>query len=364
MPPAICIAIGRNNHVVVRRTDTGKFNKEPVPNSYEGLMSVYGMAIADKTMPLLMTGNKQWGTDFACGLLNRGVLINYVGKPTQKGTRENLPKFAERVLAAQDVFGHPFSADKRPKPKGTEVPPPHEWYSLCDAYHSATNVVREKKHFVLSALVRIFPEAVRPPYLEVKKAKEKGTPFPDPLPRHDIWTKKMAVVLANPDPRIWQSDARAEEVPVEIIALAKKSLGLEISEEARGYYLGFHQEHLKDLHAAQETKEYAYQALFEAVSGHPLVAAFPDSVIAVTLAGFLGWRTWQKWEWIRSFCGFGVDRFDGEKHHINGKRPEIRQALYLLATLTAKGREFSHSKTHRIKRIETVLRELHKAYLR
>lgn len=361
MPPTICIAIGRNTHVVVRKTDTGKADKQPVSNSYEGLMSVYGMAVDDKTVPLLMTGNKQWGTDFACGLLNRGILVNYVAKPTQKGARENLPKFAERVLIAGDVFGHPFTADKRPTGLIQE---PHQWYTLCMQYHSATDTVREQKHLVLSTLVRIFPEAVRPPYAEVKKAEKQNKPMPEPLPRYDIWTKKMLRVLANPDPYLWQLDTRAGEVPIEIIALAKKSLGLEISEEAREHYLGLHAQHLANLRTAEETKEYVYQALFEAVSDHALVVAFPDSVIAVTLAGFLGWRTWQKWEWIRSFCGLAVDRFDGEKHHVNGKRPEIRQALYLLATLTTKGKEFSHGKTHRIKRIETVLRELHKAYLR
>lgn len=361
MPPTICIAIGRNNHVVVRRTDTGKVSKEPVPNSYEGLISVYGMAMDNKAVPLLMTGNKQWGTDFACGLLNRGILVNYVSKPTKKGARENLPKFAERVLGAGDVFGHPFTADKRPTGLIQE---PHQWYTLCMQYHSATDTVREQKHLVLSTLVRIFPEAVRPPSAEVKKAEKQDKPMPNPLPRHDIWTKKMMRVLENPDPYTWQSDTRSAEVPAEIIALARKSLGLEISADARGHYLGLHAQHLADLRAAQETKEYAYHALFEAVSGHQLVTGFPDSTIAVTLAGFLGWRTWQKWEWIRSFCGLGVDRFDGERHHVNGKRPEIRQALYLLATLTKKGKEFSHGKTHRIKRIETVLRELHKAYLR
>lgn len=361
MRPTICIAIGRNNHMVVRKTEIGEITKESVPNSYEGLMSVYGMAMDEKTVPLLMTGNKQWGTNFACGLLNRGALVNYVAKPTKKSVRENIPKFAERVLIAGDVFGHPFNADKRPT---GAIQDPHQWYTLCMQYHSATDTVREQKHLVLSTLVRIFPEAVRPPFSEVKKAEKQGKPMPEPLPHYDIWTKKMAHVLENPDPRAWQSDARVREVPAEIIALAKKSLGIEISEEVREHYLGLHAQHLADLRAAEETKKYAYQALFEAVSGHAFVNAFPDSVMAVTLTGFLGWRTWQKWEWIRSFCGLGVDRFDGEKHHINGKRPEIRQALYLLATLTKKGKEFSHGKTHRIKRIETVLRELHKAYLR
>lgn len=361
MPPTICMAIGRNNHVIVSRNDMGEMDKHPVPNSYEGLMSVYAMVMDNKETPLLMTGNKQWGTDFACGLLNRGILVNYVAKPTKKGARENLSKFAERVLTAGDVWGHPFTADKRPTDVMYE---PHQWYTLCMQYHSATNTVREQKHLVLSTLVRIFPEAVRPPYAEVKKAEKQDKPMPEPLPRYDIWTKKMVQVLENPDPYVWQLDAHVKTASIEIIALAKKSLGLEISEDARKHYLGLHAQHLADLRAAEETKEYAYQALFEAVSGHGLVAAFPDSRIAVTLAGFLGWRTWQKWEWIRSFCGLGVDRFDGEKHHINGKRPEIRQALYLLATLTTKGKEFSRGKTHRIKRIETVLRELHKAYLR
>lgn len=362
MPPTLCIAIGRNTHVVVEMYETGEITKQQVPNSYEGMMSVCDMAVAHKTTPLLMTGNKQWGTDFACGLLNRGVLVNYIAKPTQKGARENLPKFAERVLIAEDVFGHPFTADKRPKLGLIEEP--HQWYTLCMQYHGATNTVREQKHLVLSTLVRIFPEAVRPPSAEVKKAGEKGIPLPDPLPRRDVWSKKMLPLLENPNPCAWQSDARAEEISPEIIVLARKSLGLEISTEAREHYLGLHAQHLADLRAAEETKEYAYEALFEAVAGHALVDAFPDSVMAVTLAGFLGWRKWQRWEWIRSFCGLGVDRFDGEKHHVNGKRPEIRQALYLLATLTSKGKEFSRGKTHRIKRIETVLRELHKAYLR
>ena len=339
----------------------GEATKEFVPNSYEGLISVCCMASENGVMPILMTGNKQWGTDFACGLMNRNVRVNYVAKPTEKGKRENLPKFAERILKAGNVFGHPFSADKRPAGAPEVL---HQWYTLCLEYHSATNVVREQKHLVLSGLARIFPEVVRPPYAEIKKAEEKHLPFPDPLPRYDIWTKKMRPVLENPDPRAWQSDARLGEVPAEVIALARKSLGLEIRGDARAHYFILHSQHLSDLRAAEETKEYAYQALFEAVSGHSLVAGFPDSVMAVTLAGFLGWRTWQKWEWIRSFCGLAVDRFDGAKHHINGKRPEIRQALYLLATRTIKGREFSHDKTHRIKRIETVLRELHKAYLR
>ena len=362
--PAICIAIGRNNHTVVRRTPAGEVTKEFVPNSYEGLVSVCCMAENHGVTSILMTGNKQWGADLACGLMNRGVKVNYVAKPTEKGKRENLPKFAERVLVAGDVFGHPFLADKRPSHKTGEPEVPHHWYALCLAYHSATNVVREQKHLVLSGLTRIFPEVVRPPYAEVKQALEQGLPFPNPLPRHDIWTKKMRPVLQAPDPRAWQSEVWLNALPAEVIILARKSLGLEISEEALAYYDELHQQRLADLRTAQETKEFTYSVLAEAVASHPLVAAFPDSVIAVTLAGFLGWRTWHKWEWIRSFCGLGVDRFDGAKHHINGKRPEIRQALYLLATRTRKGREFSHDKTHRIKRIETVLRELHKAYLR
>ena len=348
MPGTITVAIGRNTHTLVWK-EAEDFEEQPIANSEEGAR----YALQMRPDQILFVGNREWAIAMAHWLRTAGIEVRYLAKPTEKGSRQSMAKFARAALGS-GITGRFFFEEKRPSAQEEE----HPWYRTAREYLSATNEVRRAKHLILSDLSVLFPEGVKPSLAEQKK----GLPVPQPTPP-DIWTKKMQPVLENPDPRILRLSRGG--VPAEVRTLASRSLALSLSGEVRGRYEVLHKGHLANLRHWEARKIEAMERLQKMVGEHPMAADWPMSDSVVVVIGLLGWRKWPHWRELRSFAGLAVTRLDSRgKPRISRVRGEVRQYLYLLATRTKLGKELAGPAKKRVKRIERLLKELRLRYLK
>lgn len=345
MSVVVGIALGRNTHQLVYKNEDGGWTRDPVPNSSAALEKIFDL----EPTCLVFAGNRQWGLPLAYSIRsqrNGEVDIRYLPKPTEKGKKINFAKFLQ-ISMEKDFLGRNFFMEKRP-----EQEPEHDWYKMAKEYIEITEEVRRAKHLVLSTMAVLFPEAVRPSSSEIKR--EKVIPQPTPS---DLWTKKMGVVLKNPNPIGLENDL---SVPGVVRILAKSSLGRNLPQEIRDHHANLHRDYLDNLRDWKVRKEKAMGRLKELVGDHPIVQNFPKSDSAVVLTALLGWRSWPSWRsnHLQSFCGLALTRLDSKgNRRTSRKRPEITNYLYLLATCTDKGKELS-GEGPLVRRLERLLKNI------
>ncbi len=369
----LVIAIGRNTHTLVYSIGDNEIIEQAVPNSSEAIAAIQSVN-ADQ---IIVVGNYQWALPLGFALDSAGIPCRFVPKPTAKGKRQSMIKFAQVILGTQE-YGRPFPGEEIPRPKQSieqQEQDQHPVYKMGLLYLEATDGVRRLKHKVMSMVAVLFPEAVRPSMAELKKDMEGHylKPVPHPIPP-DLWTKKMRFVLQNPDPSMLRNTT--EKIPDEVRTLAQDSLGYSIPLQLRAHYQGLLDQYLTQLALAETHKKSTMAALKESIQKLPvamrLVALFPDSETACVLAAGLGWRNWDNWRELQLFCGLAPTRIDDKgRRHISRVRGHIRQYLYLMAFLTTKGKLWSQVpktkmvdgqevrvKYLRVKRIKQLLRVL------
>lgn len=369
----LLVATGRNTHTLVYSNGSEEIVEKAVPNSKEAVEAIKE-ANAER---VIVVGNYQWALPLGFALRDAGILCRFVPKPTQKGRRQNMVAFAKLIWRTQEL-GRPFPPSDIPRPQQSieeQEEEPHPAYKAARLYLEATDEVRRWKHKVMSMVVILFPEAVRPSMAELKKddAGHCLKPVPQPIPP-DLWTKKMAFVLQNPNPSLLESTD--QKIPDKVRTLAETSLGRSIPGPLRSHYQGLLDQFLTALALAGSHKQAAMDTLKESIKPLPvavrLMALFPDSETACVLAASLGWRTWNNWRELQLFCGLAPTRIDHKgNRHISRVRGHIRQYLYLMATLTSQGKLWSQvAKTKivegqevkvtfiRVRRIKALLRAL------
>lgn len=320
----IVVATGLHTHVLLRR-EGAEVVETAIPQSRTGLETL----LALKPETVTFVGNREWSRAMAESLRTstngNSPEILFVAKPTEKGVRQSVLAFGWLVLE-RSIRGRDFFEEKRPL---TE--PDHQWYQLALGYLAAANELREARHHLLSTLVVLFPEVIRPSAAE----RGKGKPVPEPIPP-GTWTRGMIPVLANPDP--W-SLAESEEVPAAIRILAASSLGRDLPKATIEHYRGLHREHLKMFNLTQETKARHIKDLSKLVEGHLMLRDFSESDSMIVLTALIGWRRWEHFNYLRHFAGLAVSRIDGKGNaRISRQRGPVRQYLYLVMTKTTLGR--------------------------
>lgn len=363
MPKIIGIAVGSATHTVLWQGDPilnpdNEWQTLLVPNGFEAIEQIIEL----EPEVVAFAGSHRLAEPLAYALrdvLGTQTTIRYF--PRQKmgrGVRENTPKFLRTVLGNQ-LIGRDFFGEKR---IGIGTPPEeHPLYATAMEYHNATDEVRRGKHHLLSDIKILFPEAILPALAE----RKKGKPIPQPSPP-DIWTKKMRVVLENPDPFVLADNNTA---PPAIRALSKSSLGRYLPAEVRRRNTELHQEHLNGLRVWEDNKALSLERMRELVGAHPMIREmFPESDSALVLCAFLAWKAWpgkrHGWPSLVRFLGMDVSEIDSKgKSRISRIRPAPRQYLYLLVTRTKIGKEIA-GEGRRVPRMERVLKHLWKQYLR
>ena len=358
------LAVGRNTHTLVYDPSIleGSLGQEMIPNSSEGMKRIVELY----PRMILVVGNREWGKAFmyAVHAECESIDIRYVPRPSKKGAKDNMAKFLTNVLSS-GIMGKSFFQERKPDPKnGEDASEEHPWYRLSQEYNTATDEVRRARHLVLSTLSILFPEAVKPGQIDLKK----GRPVPQPIPP-GVWTKGMRRVLENPDPFFLEDEAMVRSTVRE---LAKKSLGKHIPREKRDHYLTLHLEYLTNLDKWLRVQEETLGRLREAISGHPIMQIDPDSVTLAVLCGYIGWRSWPSWRELQAFTGLLVSRVDEKgRPRIGRQRKMIRNYLYLMLG-TKWGKEIVAAKDGvpidpplktKVKRIEGLLGGLRRMYL-
>lgn len=363
MPKVIGIAVGSATHTVLWQGEPILDSEQEwqtvlISNEFEAIDQILELEPED----VVFAGSHRLAEPLAYALrdaLGSEVSIRYLARQKMgRGVRENVPKFLQASLWNL-LVGRNFFGEKR---IGVGTPPEeHPLYATAMEYHNATDEVRRGKHHLLSDIKILFPEAIRPSLAERKKAR----PIPQPSPP-DIWTKKMRVVLENPDPFVL---AGSDSAPPAICVLAAHSLGRHLPDEVKRRNTVLHREHLNGLRVWEDNKALSLERMRELVGGHPIIREmFPESDSAIVLCAFLAWKAWSGkrhgWPSLVRFVGLDVSEVDSKgKPRISRIRPAPRQYLYLLMTRTKIGREIA-GQGKRVPRMERVLKHLWKHYLR
>jgi hypothetical protein len=364
----IGIAVGRNTHTLILPNQKG-WKKELIPNSKQGLEIV----VKYDPEKVIFSGNKKWALPLAHSLgkvLKNGQIYYLALKSSsQKGAMGNLPKLLESALK-KGISGRPFFQGRPSRPQRQreerEEEPKAKTFQLVEEYDKAGNEVRRAKHNILNCLTLLFPEVV-------KVERPKG-PVPQPEPPWGIWTQKMRPILQKP---MVEEIAKDFSLPGWARDLARDSLANQVPRKLREDELIILRDNLRHLAQWEEAKERALESLKGLLRGNSLVKDFNEGDLAYLIAGLLSWRKWPKWRELRQFCGLAVSRIDSQGNpRISRKRPLLRKNLYLLATLTSKGKEISRRveeagidrktlqrKLRRVKRLERLLKYLWKHHL-
>jgi len=363
----LVVAIGRNTHTVVYAPKKGEIIEMPVANDHTAIELILSL----EAKQIIIVGNYQWALPLGYALRNVGVSCRFVGKPTEKGKRQNMIAFARVILSGLEQ-GRPFPPEQvEPKSENKE---PHPAFKAALLYLAATDDGRRTTHKVLSTLAILFPEAVRPSPAELKKDSkgERIKPTPQPVPP-DMFAKKMRYVLENPDPSLLETTT--EKIPDEVRALSAKSSARNIPSDVREHYQALHERYLLALAIAERNKKMAFDDMVIAIRVLPaaqrVMALFSQATSGYVLAASLGWRDWNSFRELVSFCGLAPNRLDSKgRRRISRLHPHIRSYLFM-ALATRFGKQFSQvAKTimvdgqevkvrHlRVRRIKALLRAL------
>lgn len=371
--PKIGLAVGRNTHAVVELRDDSKVETRYVANGGVDAMTLAHTLGERDIGDITVAGNRRWVDLFCRRLEEFGIMTYYVPRKEERGSRGKKGNFAEFVKRALETGARryrffPDSLRVAPMPASPEDNP---WVRAAHEYVGAANDVREAKHAILDCMVKLFPEAVRGKTPTKKVQKDTiELPVPEPSPP-ELFTKKMRVVLENPDPRILEKDA---SVPQEVRILARFSLGRATPADERANESANLIGALAKYDAAQERKSERLEYLRAELNGRPdLHAAIEEfgggDLIVVTLA-LIGWRRWHNYREVRRYCGLDPSRLDANGDlRLSRVRPFTRQYLYLLGIMTKRGKEvwgtFEKGTTHtRVKGIVRVLKHLLNHHLR
>lgn len=352
----IGIGVGRNTHtLVLLEQGAEKEAKELfLPNSLEGVERVVKLAKENGQDQVVFLGNYRWATPFAYALQQREITPFYYPLRIERGKRGRVGSVSEMLLkvVGSGIRPRPFFKKEPARIRPKEELPTS--YRLALEYLDITNEIRELKHHLLDCLSILFPEVVRAgKTTKLIKGQEIKLPVPEPQPP-DIFTKKMRLVLENPNPYLLVHEDR---VPEEVRVLALDSLGRMIPRGLWEKTLADHRQFLIEYDRQLKLKQAKMKELKTKVAPHRLMELFGEGDIITVLTAFLGWRAWPNWRELRRFCGLDVTRLDSQgKPHISRVRPQIRQYLYLFATRTNEGKKITAGVKGRVKRIERVLK--------
>lgn len=348
------IAVGKQTHTVVVLGEGEKFTERYIANSAKGAVQVCKMLGEQKQV--VFFGNHRWATPIAYALQAKGVSCFYFSLKQERGSRGPVGNVSKLLVKMMQKGARAREFFREPKKSGQEEEMPTT-YRIAEEYLNAANAVREAKHRILDCIGILFPEVVKAKTTEKKGKDGRKIALPVPRPQpSDIFTKKMRPVLDNPDPRALATD---KTMPHEVRILARRSLALYVPDDARQTTLVNYQEHLANFDQFAELKERKMDELREAVGDHPLVEHFGGGDLIYILLAMLAWRDWPRWRELRHFCGLDVSRIDSKgKARISRVRPHTRQYLYLLATMTKRGKEVTQGVKKRVKKIERLLKYL------
>jgi hypothetical protein len=364
MEKRVGIAVGRQTHCLLL-VEGEKIESEYIANSLTGLTRALVLAIALEIKEIYILGNRRWATPFCYGLKDRGLEPFFIPVATERGkrgARGNNEKLLGGLLKDSSFPRKPFFKEQMV----VSEPP---ILRLVHEYIEATDKVRELKHRIMDSLCLLFPEAVKAGTTEKRIGDQTfSLPLPDPQPP-DLFLKKMKKVLENPDIQVLQNNP---DVPGEISTLAKTSLAKFLPPQNLEKLLSDHKELVESYYKWVGIKEEKMAAVAKIAKSHPLVEAFGGGDLAIILSASLGWRQWEKFNWLRHHVGLDVTRIDSRgRHHISRVRPWIRQYLYLLITRTNKGREMAGEikkqaggKIRRVKLLEKSLKIIWREYLK
>lgn len=355
---AVGVAIGRNTHtVVVVNGKVEETKKSDIPNSQEGVEEVRKILQDLGENEVAFAGNRRWALPFACALVDQGVDCFYYVFKTERGKRGRTGNMANVLAKAlqSGVKPKPFFREQPRKPAPEEMPGS---YRVALEYLNAADRVRKLKHHLLDCLAVLFPEAVKAGKISRRtKAGMEMLPVPRPQPP-GIFTKRMRLVLENPDPFQLEDE---QGVPPEVREFARKSLGRYIPLELRRKTLNDHRIFLAQYDHHVALKEAKMEEVRRIAAQHPLFELFDGRDTISLLIAFLGWRTWlgkRGWRGVRRFCGLDVSCIDSKGNpRISRVRPEIRQYLFLLKK-TKKGGEITNGVEGRVKQLERLLKYL------
>lgn len=288
----IGLAVGRNTHTIVE-WENGKSETCYVANGGVDAMTLAHMLGERNITDITVAGNRRWADLFCRRLEEFGIETYYIPRKEERGSRGKKGDFTKFVTRAFETGArrYRFFPDSLRVTPLSGSPEDNPWVRSAHEYVGAANDVREAKHAILDCMVKLFPEAVRGKS-PTKKVGDKiiELPVPEPLPP-ELFTKKMRVVLENPDPRILEKDA---SVPSEVRVLARFSLGRSTPVDERANDIANLRVALAKYDAAQEYKadrlEYLRSEFNERPDLHAAIEEFGGGDLIVVTLALIGWR--------------------------------------------------------------------------
>jgi hypothetical protein len=305
--------------------------EKKVPYNLSGAKEIKKLA-EDKIV--LLAGNWKWAKTLAYFLKDQGFEIRYLPLPQKaRGTKMSAKSQLKKALE-QKIKGRPFFSSLKTQQ-------PHPWLSKARQYLLLKDDIRRVKLRIIDRLRLICVEVMENP--------------------QKIWTKKGRKALIEQD---WEKLIKIatgkypkEKLLIEFIPSDEKA---KATEELSLL--------LDELERLEEKEIQLKEEIMEMTKGHKISLMFDGSFSATVLALLIGWRKWQKFRHLRSYCGLAVKRIDSRgKLRISRVRPETRMTLFLLMR-TKKAKEIVSEGLRRRgreraplpKRMEILLKEIWK----